>query len=110
MAEALAGARKGMLMSSGDFIDGDVAMVRDANVVLSSVLFGAQKHSVREVVVAALREVSPQLGAIRIELNDGSILQAGAAKVAGDRLEVSIGTGTSLSVVGAQITEIKSTR
>jgi hypothetical protein len=58
-------------------------------------------------VVAALREVSPQAGAVRIELNDGSILQAGSAKVAGDRLEVSIGTGTNLSVVGAQISEIK---
>jgi len=55
----------------------------------------------------ALREVLPQAGALRIELNDGSILQAGSAKVAGDRLEVSVGTGTNLSVVGAQVSEIK---
>jgi len=107
MAEALAGARQGILMSSGDFIDGEVQTVRGGSIAISSVLFGARKHETNEVVVAALREVSPQPGAMRIELNDGSILQAGGAKVAGDRLEVSIGTGTNLSVVGAQITEIK---
>jgi hypothetical protein len=107
MAEALAGARQGVLMSSGDFIDGEVQSVRGATVAISSVLFGARKHETNEIVVAALREVSPQAGALRIELNDGSILQAGSAKVAGDRLEISIGTGTNLSVVGAQISEIK---
>ncbi|HEV8378875.1 MAG TPA: PA14 domain-containing protein [Tepidisphaeraceae bacterium] len=107
MAEALAGARQGALMNSGDFIDGEVQTVRDGMVGISSVLFGARKHNAQEVVVAALRGVSPQLGAIRIELNDGSILQAGTARIAADRLEVSIGSGTSLSVVGAQIAEIK---
>jgi hypothetical protein len=107
MAEALAGARQGVLMSTGDFIDGEVQTLRGATLSISSVLFGARKHETNEVVVAALREVSPQAGALRIELNDGSILQAGSAKVAGDRLEISIGTGTNLSVVGAQISEIK---
>jgi hypothetical protein len=107
MAEALAGARKGVLMSSGDFVDGEVQTVRDGAVNVSSVLFGARKSLVQEVVVAALREVSPRLGAIRIELNDGSILQAATAKVAGDRLEISIGTGTNISVVGTQIAEVK---
>jgi hypothetical protein len=103
----LAGARKGVLMSSGDFVDGEVQTVRDGAVNVSSVLFGARKSLVQEVVVAALREVSPRLGAIRIELNDGSILQAATAKVAGDRLEISIGTGTNISVVGTQIAEVK---
>ena len=110
MAEALAGARKGLLLSSGDFIDGEVASVSGSSVMLNSVLFGARKQNTAEVVVAALREVSPKLGALRIELNDGSILQAETAKVAGDRLEVTVGTGTNLSVVGAQIAEIKSAR
>ena len=107
MAEALAGARLGVLMSSGDFVDGEVQTVRDGAVNVSSVLFGARKSNVNEVVVAALRQVSPQIGAMRIELNDGSILQAGSAKIAGDRLEIGIGTGTNLSIVSAQITEIK---
>ncbi len=110
MAEALAGARKGVLMNTGDFIDGDVQSFSGGNVTISSVLFGARKHNTSEVVVAALREVVPQVGAIRIELNDGSVLQASTAKIAGDRLELGIGTGTSLSVVSAQISEIKSTR
>jgi len=107
MAEALAGARKGVLMSSGDFVDGEVQTVRDGAVNVSSVLFGARKSPVHEVVVASLREILPQVGAMRIELNDGSILQAATAKVAGDRLEISIGTGTNLSVVGTQIADIK---
>ena len=38
---------------------------------------------------------------MRIELNDGSILQAGSAKVAGDRLEISIGTGTAYAYSAA---------
>jgi hypothetical protein len=96
-----------VLLSSGDFIDGEVQTVKGAVVAISSVLFGARKHETNEIVVAALREVLPQAGALRIELNDGSILQAASAKVAGDRLELSVGTGTSLSVVGAQISEIK---
>jgi hypothetical protein len=107
LAEGLAGARKGVLMSSGDFIDGDVQSVRDGFLGISSVLFGTRKQNLQDVIVAALREVAPQMGAMQIELNDGSILQAGAAKVEGDRLEITIGTGTNLSVVGAEIAEIK---
>ena len=36
LAEALAGARKGVLMTSGDFIDGDVETVRDGAGAASS--------------------------------------------------------------------------
>jgi hypothetical protein len=107
LAEGLAGARKGLLMSSGDFVDGDVETIAGDVVRLSSVLFGARKSKTQEVIVAVLREVSPQIQPLQIELTDGSIIAASSAKVEGDRLGMIIGSGTNLSVVGAQVAEIR---
>jgi len=39
-------------MSSGDFVDGDVEAIGNDLVRLSSVLFGAKKERISEVIVA----------------------------------------------------------
>jgi hypothetical protein len=76
LAARLANARMGLLLTSGDVVEGELKTIDDGKIAVSSVLFGLRKFNVREVAAAILRENAPAPAARNFEVkaNDGSLL------------------------------------
>jgi hypothetical protein len=72
----LANARMGLLLTTGDVVEGELKTIAEGRVSVSSVLFGLRRFNVNEVAAAILRENPPAPAARNFEVraNDGSLL------------------------------------
>jgi hypothetical protein len=87
--ELLPIGRAGVLLASGDFIDGDFQCVSNNRVVLGSVLFGQRKFDLdRKVTAVVLRDAQPQTAAFEVKTLDGSFWRARAVIVESGALKV----------------------
>ena len=78
-----------MLLTKGDFVDGDFRGIEGGQVKVSSILFGTRSFDAKkEVLAVALREVSTALADYEIQLRDQSLLFAGAVTFDRDALVV----------------------
>ena len=81
--------RTGVLLTKGDFVDGDFRGIEGGQVKVSSILFGTRSFDARkEVLAVALREVSPAPWTYEIQLRDQSLFFAGAVTFERDALVV----------------------
>jgi hypothetical protein len=72
----LASARTGLVLTSGDVVEGEFKTIADGKVAVSSVLFGLRKFNVGEVAAVIIRE-NPPVPAARnyeVRIGDGSLL------------------------------------
>src|SRR5688572_10393692 len=99
--------RTGVVLSNGDFIDGDVA-IRDGNVNVSSVLFGVRRFNTYDQTTAIiLREAATaEPGKLRVRATDGTVLIAAAIVIERGKFRVSDGGGNVFSLAEDQIVEI----
>lgn len=89
MAERIVSGRPGVLLSKGDFVDGDFRGLENGRVRISSVLFGLRSYDAkREVLAVSLREPGRVAGAIELRLRDQTLLQSGAIRLEPDRVVV----------------------
>lgn len=76
MIARLGNARMGLLLTSGDVVEGELKTIADGKISLSSVLFGLRRFNVPEVAAVILRENPPSPAARNFEVRaaDGSFL------------------------------------
>jgi regulation of enolase protein 1 (concanavalin A-like superfamily) len=72
-AEKLSPGRQGLLMSTGDFLEGDVRALKDGTVSVSSVLFGLRKVPIYDELTAViLHDVASEKTPFTLTTTDGS--------------------------------------
>ncbi len=73
-ANALAAGRTGVLLSNGDFIDGDFRGIEAGWVKISSVLLGQRRYELsRKVAAVLLRDIAPRPAPLEVATHDGSL-------------------------------------
>jgi hypothetical protein len=73
-ANALTAGRAGVLLSNGDFIDGDFRGVEAGCVKINSVLLGQRRYELnRKVAAVLLRDVTPRPAPLEVATQDGSL-------------------------------------
>jgi hypothetical protein len=76
-AEKLSPGRTGVLMSGGDFLEGDVRTLKDGQASISSVLFGLRRVPLNDDLTAIiLHDVSPEKTPYTLTTLDGSTYRA----------------------------------
>lgn len=95
LAESVPADRSGVLLGSGDFIDGDIKEV-NYRATVSNLVFGPRTFSIRtnDVLAVYLRDAKPQPAAYTVNAADGSVFQAKSIKAEQDALlidEITLG-------------------
>jgi hypothetical protein len=73
-ADSLTPGRVGILLSSGDFIDGEFRGIEDGHVKISSVLLGQRTYDLnRKVAAMVLRNVAPRPALFEVATKEGSV-------------------------------------
>lgn len=78
----MASSQRGVLLTNGDFLEGEFRGVEGRQLKLSSVLFGPRSLGLDQVAAVALRPVAPGPAAFEVRTLDGTRLRAEA--LAGD--------------------------
>ena len=79
--------KKGVLLDTGDLVDGEEIDFHAGHVWVSSVLFGKQNFGLETAVALLVNDPSPAIkGGYTIATNDGSIYQSTQLKLDGDKL------------------------
>lgn len=113
LSEELAGklaaaAGSGVLMASGDFVEGQLREVEDRRVKVSSVLFGLKNLDARrEVAAVALRPKAAGPCAWEVRLHDGSVLRAEAVEIEKDQVTIKLPALDSICVPVGEVAEMR---
>ncbi len=75
-AAKLSPGRTGVLLTNGDFFEGDVRWADGGQIRISSVLFGNKSFGTGEAVAVALHDVKAEPAAYQVMHADGSVLMA----------------------------------
>lgn len=77
MAGGMRGPQNGVLLASGDFLDGQIKSIRDGHLSISSVLFGLKQLELKDEVMAVALRASTALSApYTLRTADGTTFQA----------------------------------
>lgn len=75
--ESLADGRAGVLLTTGDFVEGDIRRLEGGKVTVSSVVFGNSRYELGGQVAALMwRKIEPAEAPFHVMLADGSLLLA----------------------------------
>lgn len=75
LASKVATGRAGVLLTSGDLVDGEFRGLRNDRVTISSVLYGLRSYDVnQEIITVVLRKVRPMRPQYRVRTVGGSVL------------------------------------
>jgi hypothetical protein len=107
MLQKLKGGRKGVLLTTGDFFEGDVLGIEGASVRLSSVLFGLKRFETWRVAAVLLNDGSKAPTRYEIKLTDGSELLADQVTIDKSVLAVEGRSFGTLKFGAEQIVEIR---
>jgi hypothetical protein len=98
-AEKLSPGGTGLLMSTGDFLDGDVKSLKDGTVSVSSVLFGPRKVAIYDELTAiVLHDVSAEKTAFTLTTTDGSTYRPKSLKPNLQKLQIDDASLGQLSI------------
>ena len=109
-AEQLVSGRRGVLLRSGDFLDGDVASIGDGRIVVDSVLFGPRHVPLAQAAAAVLRDVVRRPGTAEVELADGSVLRARSLAIDGGALVAEDEGGLRLTARAGEMRRLRPAR
>lgn len=106
-ANALRALRPGVLLATGDFVEGEFKSVELGKVRLTSVLFGGRSFEVgREAAAVILRKPALPLEQFEVRLTDGSALIARGLRAEGGALLLEDPFLRDLRLPAAQLDEI----
>jgi len=98
--------RTGVLLSTGDFFEGEFREYRDAKASVDSVVFGIKTFESHEVLAAILHKVSAPPASFRVQTTDGSVYLPTALKLENARLQFTDPTAGDISVSVRDVAEI----
>jgi len=89
LEERIIPGRAGVLLTKGDFVDGEFRGIDDGQVKVNSILLGTRSFDAKkEVLAVALREISPAPVDYEVRLHDQSFLPAAAVTFERDALVI----------------------
>lgn len=102
------GGGSGVLLESGDFVEGEFIALDAGKIKLSSVLFGIQSFEAgRPARVVVLRDARPATGEWLVRLADGSVLPAGSVSFDRTAARIERTPFGTITVPFEQITSIR---
>ena len=108
MESRMQSARPGVLLTKGDFVDGDFRGFDGQRVRLNSILFGARQYDVRkEAVAVVLRDVSASPSPFEIRLGDGSMLKPASVRLQPGELAVQDTAAGALKIPASDVVRIQ---
>ena len=108
LAARLRPGRSGVLLPTGDFVDGEVRSLAAGRVAVNSVLFGRREYVVpgEALAVTVGKSVPPPPAEFTVRLHDGSRLLARSLGVREQRLVIEEPTAGSFAVALEEVAEI----
>jgi hypothetical protein len=105
--ELLPTGRAGVLLASGDFVDGDFQCISNNRVVLGSVLFGQRKFDLdRKVTAVVLRDPQSLPLPFAVKTLDGSLWRARALAIEAGALKVETPLAGTRRIPAGELREI----
>ena len=107
LAPSLAAGKPGMLLASGDFVEGDFRALKDGRVTLDSIVFGPQRVESEKVLAIVLHDSAAILKKPHIATTDGSLYVPRSIKLDAGRLWIDDESAGSFSVSLRDVVEIQ---
>jgi hypothetical protein len=104
---ALERGRTGVLLKSGDFVEGDFQGIRNGEIDISSVVLGPKKVSLNQAVAVILRQARPAPAKYEVTTHNGGLYRATALRLQNDAVLVTDTAIGSATVSAGQIREIR---
>ena len=104
---ALQRGRAGVLLKSGDFVEGDFNGIRNGEIDIGSVVLGPKKISVNQAVAVILRDVRPAPANYEVTTHNGGLYRAATLRLQDDAVFAADTTMGSISIPVDQIREIR---
>lgn len=98
--------RPGVLLTSGDFIDGDLKAFHGNHVTIDSVVFGEKSFNTNEVLAVLLRDVVETPHTPKVRTRDGSVYAPRTVSIKDGRLQLDDDTAGTLLLPLDELTEI----
>ena len=104
----LAPDRPGVLLSSGDFLEGEIAAVKNNSLFINSVVLGQRKIDLGDKIIAIVwNDAKPLPDNFQVRLRDGSVLRARTLGTDGANIIMPETVSTDLRLPLAAILEIQ---
>jgi hypothetical protein len=107
LATNIGTGRTGVLLSAGDFFEGDFTSFQDGKTMVSSVVFGMKRFESHEVLAAVLHDVNDEpASALHVRTVDGSVYAPRKIRLDGGRLILADEAVGEVSVSVRDVVEI----
>jgi len=107
---ALERGRTGVLLKSGDFVEGDFQSIRNGEIDISSVVLGPKKVSVNQAVAVILRQARPAPARYEVTTHNGGFYRAAALRLENDALWVSDPAWGTIAIPVVELRDLRSTK
>ena len=104
---ALQRGRTGVLLKSGDFVEGDFNGIRNGEIDIGSVVLGSKKISVNQAVAVILRDVRPAPAKYEVTTHSGGLYRATVLRLQSDAVSTADTAMGSITIPVEQIREIR---
>ena len=107
-AASLIPGRTGLLLSNGDFVDGEFRRLEGGRVMISSVLLGQRNYELnRRVAALVLRNISPSTAPFEITTNDGSVWHPRKVSLERDKVHLEEPLAGAWDILAPDLVEIR---
>jgi hypothetical protein len=104
---ALQRGRTGVLLKSGDFVEGDINGIRNGEIDVGSVVLGSKKVSVNQAVAVILRDVRPAAANYEVTTRNGGLYRTSILRLQNDTVLVSDAAFGSIKIEPDEIRELR---
>ena len=99
--------RTGVLLKSGDFVEGDFQGIRNGEIDIGSVVLGPKKVSVNQAVAVILRQARPAPAKYEVTTSNGGLYRADVLRLQSNSVLVSDPATGSTTIAVEEIREIR---
>jgi hypothetical protein len=107
---ALQRGRTGVLLKSGDFVEGDFQSIRNGEIDIGSVVLGPKKVSVNQAVAVILRQSRPAPAKYEVTTHNGGLYRAGTLRLQNNTVLASDPALGAITIPVAELRDLRSTK
>lgn len=99
--------RTGVLLKSGDFVEGEIDDIRNGQIDVGSVVLGSKKIGVNQAVAVIFRDVRPAKAAYEVTTQDGGLYRTSILRLQSDAVLVSDAAFGSVKIPATDLREVR---
>ena len=107
---ALQRGRTGVLLKSGDFVEGDFQSIRNGEIDVGSVVLGPKKVSVNQAVAVILRQSRPAPAKYEVTTHNGGLYRAATLRLQSNTVLASDPALGAITIPVAELRDLRSTK